>query len=372
MGSALSEEAPAAARTTRRRPKERWIRLHLYLGLSLGLLFSVLGLTGSLNVYKDELDKLFNPDLFAEERGEPVLPFSTAIAAAAARVPTNSQFAAAKVRVAAPSTAIIAFTRADSEVADEVHIDRTSGRYLGTRVQGGSASEVILRIHAYFFLDAVTTRMSGIVGIMLLISVCSGLYIWWPRRLSLAALKVHFRGSRRRLYFELHRTAGALASAFLLLSCVTGLSLIFPEPFAAVAGPSVVDLESEGGTSRLVSLDDAVAIAQARFPNGMVRWIDQADEPPAFRIIIREHDSWFINPPDRRVWIEQASGQPIRVRDISVLPPAAAALEWFLPLHAGEALGPLGRMVTFLIGLMPALLFLTGFRLWMIRRRKPG
>ena len=37
-------------------------KIHLYIGLWLGLLFVVLGLTGSILVYKQELTGLFHPD----------------------------------------------------------------------------------------------------------------------------------------------------------------------------------------------------------------------------------------------------------------------------------------------------------------------
>ncbi len=43
-----------------------WLKVHLYLALSLGLLFALMGLTGSLGVYREELDELFNPELVIE------------------------------------------------------------------------------------------------------------------------------------------------------------------------------------------------------------------------------------------------------------------------------------------------------------------
>ena len=40
-----------------------WLGIHLYLGLSLGLLFVLAGLTGSLLVFYVELDEIINPKL---------------------------------------------------------------------------------------------------------------------------------------------------------------------------------------------------------------------------------------------------------------------------------------------------------------------
>jgi uncharacterized iron-regulated membrane protein len=361
-----------ASRKARRRPKDLWIKIHLYLGLWLGLLFAIIGLTGSYNVYKDELDRLFNPSLFAAERGRAPLPFSRLIEAASQNAPPGSEFAGLKVRSSAPATAIIGFAGGDTDVVHEIHVERSTGRYLGTRVQGGSLSEIILHLHAYFYLDTFTTRVTGVLGILLLISAVSGLYIWWPKGSFQSNLKVHLRGSRRRFHFELHRTSGAIAALLLIVSCFTGLSLIFPEPFTAVAGSPDVDVASDAAPAGPVSLDEAVAMAEARYPAMNVRWVDVTGDPPEYRIILRNYGNWVLHSPDRRLWISQATGQIVRMRDPSTLSAPASVVEWFWPIHAGEALGPVGRAMTFIVGLVPSLLFVTGLRLWMIRRPRSG
>ena len=40
-----------------------WLKLHLYIGLSLGFIFVLAGLTGSLLVFYVEIDELLNPAL---------------------------------------------------------------------------------------------------------------------------------------------------------------------------------------------------------------------------------------------------------------------------------------------------------------------
>jgi uncharacterized iron-regulated membrane protein len=44
-----------------------WLTLHLYLGLSFGIIFTVLGLTGSLLVFYIDLDEFLNPSLQISE-----------------------------------------------------------------------------------------------------------------------------------------------------------------------------------------------------------------------------------------------------------------------------------------------------------------
>lgn len=44
------------------------VKLHLYIGLSLGLLFVLFGLTGMTIAWREELDAWLNPDLLVASR----------------------------------------------------------------------------------------------------------------------------------------------------------------------------------------------------------------------------------------------------------------------------------------------------------------
>jgi uncharacterized iron-regulated membrane protein len=44
-----------------------WLKVHLYIALSAGFFFALMGLSGSLSVYREELDELLNPQLVIEE-----------------------------------------------------------------------------------------------------------------------------------------------------------------------------------------------------------------------------------------------------------------------------------------------------------------
>ncbi len=44
-----------------------WLKIHLYLALIGGFFFALMGLTGSISVYREELDALLNPQLVIEE-----------------------------------------------------------------------------------------------------------------------------------------------------------------------------------------------------------------------------------------------------------------------------------------------------------------
>ena len=49
-----------------------FVKIHLYLGLWLGLLFVMLGLTGTVIAWRDELDALLNPALLTASAEVPM------------------------------------------------------------------------------------------------------------------------------------------------------------------------------------------------------------------------------------------------------------------------------------------------------------
>lgn len=53
-----------------------WLQIHLWLGLTVGIIGALLGITGSLLVYDHELDAWLNRQRYAISGAQPALPFA--------------------------------------------------------------------------------------------------------------------------------------------------------------------------------------------------------------------------------------------------------------------------------------------------------
>lgn len=73
--------------TPRWRLRKFWLDVHLYLALTVGFLFVLLGLSGSLNVFYLELDRLLNPELRIEQTQGPYRPLDEIMASVRAAHP---------------------------------------------------------------------------------------------------------------------------------------------------------------------------------------------------------------------------------------------------------------------------------------------
>ena len=63
--------------------KRLWIQVHLWLGLSLGVLGIFIGITGSILVYDNEIDARLNPQRYAVSSAKVALPYGDYLKSAA-------------------------------------------------------------------------------------------------------------------------------------------------------------------------------------------------------------------------------------------------------------------------------------------------
>jgi uncharacterized iron-regulated membrane protein len=266
----------------------------------------------------------------------------------------------------------------------EVTVDPASAQVLGVRDAGAHLTARIYDLHASLLLgellDLADTGETavGLLGLGLIASVSTGLWLWWPARWQLrVAVSVEWTKGARRLNFDVHRAVGFWSALLLLVVAGSGLYLVFPDWIRpVVAAVARVQPVPAGLASRPVpgaapiTPDEAVAIAVARIPGGAVTMVDLGPDPTAL------YRLWLTRPGDVRgsdgdsvVRVDQWSGAVLHVRDARSLPAGEAVLHWQFPLHNGEAFGLAGRVVVFCAGLAPGVLAVTGTLIWWRKRR---
>jgi uncharacterized iron-regulated membrane protein len=174
----------------------------------------------------------------------------------------------------------------------------------------------------------------------------------------------------------LHRFAGWLASLFLCIISVSGVALVFPEITTRVLESVFQKPQSAKPTSRAqqrvpdVSLDAAIASAQQALPGARVTRIT----PPAKAnapIIVRLRFPEEIHPNGQsNVYIDRHSGRVLRADDARVAAQSQRLMNLRYPLHIGRWGGNVSRVLHALVGLVPAVLYVTGLMMWGRRLRQ--
>lgn len=358
-----------------------WLKAHLYLGLSLGLLLALLGLTGSFLVFNHAIDEWLNPGLLRAARPDapraPLAAITDAVAAATGdQAPTGRLLLPPRH----PGGVFVVYhteKSGDDYHLTEIHVDPTTAAVLGRRVWGEYFVSWIYVLHSHLHAGDAGEAAVGLAGVGLLISVGTGLILWWPiwRK---GGLRAATRIKRSRLNFDLHKTGGVASSLALAVVAFSGVYMVFPgwfRPVLAVVAPltpfvPVQNPPAPAGATAEITPDAALAAAQTHFP--AARWV-------ATSLPVAPTDPYvvtFRRPGEVRrtwgrcvAWVDRHTGATLRVQDGHTQTAGDVFADWQFPLHNGEAGGLLGRWLVFLTGLTPTLLGVTGTALWWRKRR---
>lgn len=350
-----------------------WVQVHLWLGLTLGALGILIGVTGSILVYDREIDAWLNPARYRVSGAQAALAPGEYLKRAAQALEGRAR----PVNLRMPEDEgmpVVVFARGkEGGSVSRLYLDPPTGKVLEASPGGGFIGWVHTFHENLTLREYMGREIVGLAGFAMLISSLSGLYLWWPAR-------GRFRealGMRRgfTLSRNLHYLLGFYCAVVLAMLSFTGIWLAYVDAgravvsvFSAVPPRNIQAPETpEGG--RPIPLEEAVRIAQALHPGAPV---SGAGLPAGPRGVYRVnlHAGGSAAPVNSAaVFIDPRSSVVLR----NTGPATRSGGENFLVmqrlLHAGEVFGPLGRALIFVTGLLPALLVVTGTMMWLRQRR---
>jgi len=257
-----------------------------------------------------------------------------------------------------------------------VHVDPYTAKVTGQRVWGEDLMSWFYRLHFRLLAGTTGGIIVGIFGIVMLISVSSGIYLWWPlfRNSWRAAFAVR---PGQRFNYDLHKLVGITSAVFLLVIAFTGICMEFPEQFRwAVAliseeTPPPEGLKSVGSsTKQALTPDQAIAVAETYFPNAEFDHLHPPEgSDGVYEVAFRQPGEVQQSYGRTQLFLDQYTGEIVTRRTPDDFTAADTFFAWQFPLHNGEAFGLWGRWIVFLVGLTPTFLYVTGFLVW-LRRRK--
>ena len=376
------------ARTWRR----LWLDVHLYLGLLVGALLVVFGLTGSILVFWQEIDEWLNPALLtvavppAGQAGEKgYRPLGQILAAA-------EQAAASESRVTqliGPGThegVVAVYTELPSKAWQRIFVNPYTARVTGVRDFGayewvpGNFMDVLFALHFALFLGENGMILVAVAALFLLLSLITGLMVWWPLTAKWRqAFAIRRPTTPVRLNFDIHKTFSLYTCLVLGSVLLSGVWMNWNEPFVwvtqvlspATRGPAQAPTSTPIIGQAPISAEQALAIATTRYPEGrLYLMVAPADPTGVFLVSRKEVPELSAFWSERMVAVDQYSGEILDVRDPSTRRSSGETFaDWQWPLHSGQAFGWPGRLMVFLSGLACPVIYVTGVRMWWRRRR---
>ncbi len=363
--------------------RKLWLKCHLYLALILGLFFALIGLTGSLSVYREAMDRLFNPELEIQNPGTPKLPLDRILIELRKAHP-NRHGAWTLEMPRDENAAITAWFDKPRETIDKfyaplmVAVNPYNGDIINSRFWGETLSTRLLNLHTDLLLDEQGRNYVAALGIALAVSVLSGLYLWWPGLSGLRkAFRLRHEAGLMCLLMDMHRLAGFFSAPFLLLLAVTGFHLAYPALLETLTASAGMGHGDEGPNvsstampnDRPISIAEAVLVARGLFPSSEVRRITTPHgDLGTYRINLRQRQELNQHHPFTTVWVDRWSGQIKSVNNPMQFTPGQKLTTWQWPLHTGEAFGAAGRFAWFVLGLLPTYFYISGILHWLYRK----
>jgi sulfite reductase (NADPH) flavoprotein alpha-component len=378
-------------------------QLHWLLGITAGVVLSVMGVTGAIMAFEDEIMTASSHGIVsvAVRTADAVMTPDALLAHFIAQSPDSIPIKLTVFPEPGKSARLVYRPRsaeslaADEDNTDGTYLDPYNGKVLGKAV-GERFFDTVRSLHRYLLLPhnragvgrPITTFAAG----CLVFSALSGLYLRWPRRRTLdwrAWLKPDLRRRGRNLYWSLHSVAGTWLFLIFFVFAITGPTFAYDAyrdeltalltwahvpPAKPVARDAQV-LQSRGQASgqlappapldavwagfRSVIHTDVTTVlfpvSQKATSTVTVRYLTR-DSPHyrAYNEITLERNSGRV--VSHNLYARQSLGKQISIGMLSV--------------HRGKAFGLVGAVVFMLAALMLPLFCITGYLLYLDRRRK--
>ncbi|MBJ9952541.1 MULTISPECIES: sulfite reductase flavoprotein subunit alpha [unclassified Acinetobacter] len=390
--------------------KKTFFQIHWFLGITAGLILSIMGVTGAIYSYEQPIQRWLNPDSYT------------------VKVENHAKLTPAEIyqhfQVQNPEMKINSITVAKvPEEASNINIVKEGARRGYTmmvnpytaeilpEVRGKDFFQFIQQLHRNLTVGEVGKQITGASTLMLIFFVLSGLYLRWPKKHSFKqwfALKPKLKG--RNFLWDLHAVVGTWVVIFYLLLACTGLYWSYDwwrdgmfkvmgveRPQPEMQGPRMGEgKERQGNATQLQQGRDQ------HLRNGP-RQAKEGLKPEQIQKVLtqtwngfnsqikRDYSTLTISIPKKadgkvELTFVDAIPQHERARNKAIYDYQNAQIEKIdlyevkplnekimssmLPVHRGSFFGPVFQFIIMLAALAMPLFFITGWMLYLKRRKQ--
>ncbi len=369
--------------------RRAWFQIHWFIGITAGTVLVVIGLTGAILSFRAEIVDAMNPGLrsVAPPPGAHLLTPAELMDRVQARSPGH-RVATIRVFSEPGRPARIGFAPAPGERRGEARLVDPYTAALLSEPHGDDFFEFVERLHRWLLLPRDTGKsVTGTLAAGLLVLSLSGLYLRWPRRpLAWRAwLRLDFGLTGRAFLWNLHAVVGTLALVVYLVSSLTGVYWGFDAVRSwvdAAAGESRtmrvqrVQRVQGGGAKASPSVPvklDLPRVWQSFGDATQGDWSQVTLQLPA-RNASNVEVTYLRAAPEHerarnRLSLNAATGEVSQHARYADKPLAGRLVNSIYPMHMGSYWGLPGRIVMTASSLAMALFAITGWMLYLGRRR---
>lgn len=336
--------------------RRAWFQLHKWIGLLLAVVIVPLSLSGAVLVWDEAVDRVLNPARYAIS-GTVLLDPHRYESAARGVLEPGERIASIALPDGAAPVQVTALTPPDPSrrgppARSTVYLDPPTARVLGVADTRSGVLRLLHNLHGNLLVPGVGRQIVGWIGVAMLLSSVSGLWLWWP------TVGRWARGLRWRRHrntdTNLHHLFGFWIALPLFLLSLTGVWIAFPQMFGGAGGAGA---RGPGGGGRplvldrpALALDTVLERAGSVTPGTITRVEWPTDRAPAWKVQFGGSDAVTVDDRTGRAKAARAEREPLA--------------RTMRRLHDGTRMGFVWQLMLFLGGILPAVLAVTGVIMW--------
>jgi uncharacterized iron-regulated membrane protein len=336
--------------------------VHLWLGLSSGLILIVVAITGCIWAFEEEIRYVTQRDtLYVTPL--PGAPQVSLEAVTETIGQLDPQIEVSQIRFwGDPEKAVYVYTR-DKQL---ITVNPYTAAIIAVRSTADDLMLTILSLHRTLLLGETGKKIIYWNTWVFVVMLVSGLILWIPRKINQwrKYFTVRNCGNRKVYNYKLHSVGGMYFAPLLLLLAITGLSIAThssTKDTVTSKGRPVVHPERLADTA-LRSVWKGEAFESIRISPAK-------DSTDLLRVSIRYATSSFRK--ESSFGFDQYSGELLWAKRYSDQRSWDRFWQSDFEIHTGRIWGLPGKILAFCTGLAALMLPISGFLLWFWKRRSP-
>ena len=359
-------------------------KLHLWLGLSSGIIIVFLGITGCILAFQTEIESLQSfRHVLPQEKA--FLPPSALKETAVSLLPGKNLHSV--LYGSKEDAAQMIFFNLAPKYYFIIFMDPYTGNVLKVKNMDNDFFRIMINGHYYLWLPPnIGQPIATTATLIFVIMMISGLILWWPRNKHARKQRftIKWNAKWKRKNYDLHYVLGFYITWISIFVALSGMVMGFQwfaksVYWASSGGKSLVDFYEP--------VSEKPAVASAAFSPEDKAWkYMNRSYPDAETIEVHyaENDSMAVaagaNPDAGTYWktdyryFDQYTLKEIPVTHVygryttATIADKMARMNY--DIHTGQVLGLPGKIMAFLASLIAASLPITGFYIWWGRKKK--
>lgn len=379
---------------------KKWsAKLHLWFGLSIGIIVFIVSGTGTMYVFKDEIQAVLRKEsMYVKKESITEKPLSIDVLREKVSLETNEKYPISSVEIPLDKNKSYEFLYYEKDKKawnyfDEVKINKLvyvnqyTGEILGIYNEKYDLFPILKAIHWSLLLKSDWGKyVVGIPVVLFIIMLITGIILWWPKKSKKGRFWFNWKNVKtwKRKNYDLHNILGFYASFIALLLSLSGIYFAYPwvkNAFNVALSGSLElpkEMEIKSPDSLLVkniSVFDLTAQETRKLYAGSSSFKiplngknKKGKELKNIPVTVYGEDGKFA--VRNQIVFDKYSGKLLSNKPHQELNNAEKYANANYDIHTGSYFGLAGKIIWFIAGLICTSLPVTGFLVWLGKKKK--